>query len=159
MNPSITTIAAKKLIGLSVTMSFANNKTGLLWRTFMPRRNEIQNTLNNDLYSLQLYPDSFAESGFKPDSLFEKWALQEVSSFDHIPDGMQSFILPAGLYAVFHYKGLSTDTTIFDFIFNTWLPQSDYVLDKRPHFEILGARYKNNDPASEEDIYIPVKPK
>lgn len=159
MTPSITSITAKKLVGLSVTMSFADNKTGLLWRTFMPKRNEIQNTINNDLYSLQLYPSTIIESGFTLDMVFEKWALKEVSSFDTIPEGMQSFVLPTGLYAVFHYKGLSTDTTIFDFIFNTWLPQSAYVLDNRPHFEILGDLYKNNDPASEEDVYIPIKPK
>ncbi|MES2656561.1 MAG: GyrI-like domain-containing protein [Bacteroidota bacterium] len=157
MTPSITTIAAKKLVGLSVTMSFADNKTGLLWRTFMPKRNEIQDTVNSDLYSLQLYPSAIIENGFQLDTVFEKWALKEVSSFDNIPEGMQPFVLPGGLYAVFHYKGLSTDTTIFDIIFKTWLPQSAYVLDNRPHFEILGALYKNNDPASEEDIYIPIK--
>ena len=157
MTPSITTIAEKKLVGTSVTMSFADNKTGLLWQTFMPKRNAIQHTNNNDLYSLQLYPSSIIENGFSFDTQFEKWALQEVSSFDNIPEGMQSFVLPAGLYAVFHYKGLSTDTTIFDFIFKTWLPQSAYVLDNRPHFELLGAQYRNNDPDSEEDIYIPIK--
>lgn len=159
MTPSITTITTKKLVGTSVTMSFADNKTGLLWQTFMPKRNNIQYTINNDLYSLQLYPESVIQTGFTLDTPFEKWALKEVSSFDHIPEGMQSFILPGGLYAVFHYKGSSADTSIFDFIFKTWLPQSAYVLDNRPHFEILGNKYKNNDPASEEDIYIPVKPK
>jgi hypothetical protein len=31
------------------------------------------------------------------------------------------------------------------------------MLDNRPHFEILGEKYKNADPDSEEDVYIPVK--
>ena len=72
---------------------------------------------------------------------------------------MESLTLPSGLYAVFHYKGLSSDPSIFQYIFATWLPQSDYILDDRPHFEVLGEKYKNDDPDSEEDIYIPVKPK
>jgi AraC family transcriptional regulator len=41
----------------------------------------------------------------------------------------------------------------------TWLPSSDYVLDNRPHFEILGEKYKINDPESEEKIWIPVRKK
>jgi AraC family transcriptional regulator len=32
-------------------------------------------------------------------------------------------------------------------------------LDDCPHVEILGEHYRNNDPASEEDICIPVKHK
>jgi AraC family transcriptional regulator len=67
--------------------------------------------------------------------------------------------LNGGLYAVFNYKGLNTDNRIFIHIFTEWLPSSGYVLDERPHFEILGEKYKNNDPESEEEIWIPVKPK
>jgi AraC family transcriptional regulator len=67
--------------------------------------------------------------------------------------------LTGGLYAVFDYKGLSTDNSIFQFIFGTWLPSSEYDLDDRPHFEVLGNKYKNNDPTSEEEIWIPIKMK
>jgi AraC family transcriptional regulator len=69
------------------------------------------------------------------------------------------FSIPGGLYAVFDYKGSSTDSSIFQYIFETWLPNSDYELDNRPHFEVLGDKYKNNDPASEEEIWIPIKPR
>ena len=61
------------------------------------------------------------------------------------------------MYAVFEYKGLNTDTKIFEFIFGIWLPSSKYNMDNRPHFEILGEKYKNNDPNSEEEIWIPIK--
>ena len=66
--------------------------------------------------------------------------------------------MPGGLYAVFFYKGSSSDTKIFQYIFTNWLPDSGYTLDNRPHFEILGENYKNGDPGSEEEIWIPVKP-
>jgi AraC family transcriptional regulator len=39
------------------------------------------------------------------------------------------------------------------------LPNSNYHLDDRPHFEILGEKYKNADPGSEEEIWIPIKAK
>jgi AraC family transcriptional regulator len=35
------------------------------------------------------------------------------------------------------------------------LPGSEYFLDNRPHFEVLGDKYKNNDPTSEEEIWKP----
>lgn len=138
-----------------MTMSLANNKTGELWRSFMPRRKEIQNSLTSDLISMQVYDRPVELGNFNQE--FEKWAAIEVADFDILPDGMESFVLPGGLYAVFHYKGSSTDTTIFQYIFGTWLPHSQYVLDTRPHFEILGEKYKNMDPHSEEDIWTPIK--
>ena len=135
-------------------MTFANNRTFELFRSFMPARKEITNTVGKDIFSVQVYPRI---PDFKQDIEFEKWAAIEVTDFDHIPAGMEAFALKGGLYAVFHYVGSSTDLRIFDYIFQTWLPNSAYQLDAREHFEILGDKYKNNDPASEEEIWVPVK--
>jgi len=158
MEPRIETLKEKKLIGTPLTMSFANNKTGEIWKNFMPRRKAIKNNLSNDFISLAIYkPNYFAD--FKPANEFEKWAAIEVTDFESVPNGMKTFTLKGGLYAVFEYKGSSTDTTIFQYIFGTWIPNSDYVLDDRPHFEILGDKYKNADPNSEEEIWIPIKRK
>ena len=74
-----------------------------------------------------------------------------------LPQGMESFVLEGGLYAVFDYKGSSTDMSIYQYIFSEWIPNSAYTVDDRPHFEVLGPKYKNNSPDSEEEIWIPVK--
>jgi len=140
-----------------MVMSLSNNKTGELWRSFMPRRREVQNNLTLELFSMQVYNQPFDPSDLNQE--FDKWAAVEVTNFDAVPAGMETFVLAGGLYAVFHYKGSSTDTRIFQFIFGDWLSNSGYVLDHRPHFEILGDKYKNADPNSEEDIWIPIKPK
>ncbi len=158
MKPTIKTIIEKKLVGKRLQMSFADFKIGELWRSFMPGRKEITNNLTNDLISLVIYkPDHF--TAFKPTNEFERWATVEVSSFDNVPAEMETFVLPGGLYAVFDYTGLNTDHSIYQYILGTWLPNSDYVLDNRPHFEVLGEKYKNNDPTSEEEIWIPIKMK
>lgn len=158
MTPRIETSNEKKLVGKRLTMSFADYRTGELWGSFMRRRQEIANHLNNDLISMAVYkPAHFAD--FKPANEFEKWATVEVADFDNVPSEMETFVLPGGLYAVFDYKGLNTDNSIFQYIFGTWLPNSDYALDDRPHFEVLGDKYNNNDPASEEEIWIPIKMK
>jgi AraC family transcriptional regulator len=71
---------------------------------------------------------------------------------------MESFELPGGLYAVFLYRGDARSASVFfQYIFGTWLPNSGYEPDDRPHFEVLGEKYKNNDPDSEEQIWIPIK--
>lgn len=158
MQPEIQILQEKKLIGKSIKMSLAYNKTADLWKSFMPVRKEIANNLSTVLFSLQVYEKEYFEN-FNPDNEFEKWALMEVSDFEAIPEGMKPFTLAAGLYAVFHYKGSSADHSVFDYIFQSWLPVSLYSLDNRPHFQVLGEKYKNSDPASEEELWIPVKPK
>ena len=157
MQPRIENIPPKKLIGKRLKMTFANNRTFELFRSFMPERKTITNSVSNDVFCVQLNQNFHGFDDFKPDMEFEKWAAMEVSDFSNIPAGMEPYTLSGGVYAVFHYVGSSGDTRIFEYIFKTWLPGSGYELDQREHFEILGDRYKNNDPASEEEIWIPVK--
>ena len=157
MEPRIEILPETRLIGNRMTMSLSNNKTGELWRSFMPRRREIQNHLTSELISMQVY-DQLVEPG-NLNQQFEKWAAIEVPDFSIVPPGMETCVLPGGLYAVFSYQGSSTDTRIFQHIFGVWLPSSTYVLDSRPHFERLGEKYKNADPDSEEEIWIPIKSK
>lgn len=148
----------KKLAGKRLSMSFTDYRIEELWRSFMPGRKKISNNLTSEIISLVVYqPGHFAE--FKPTNEFERWAAVEVSDFNNLPAEMETFILPGGLYAVFDYRGLSTGNSLFKQIYETWIPGSDYVLDDRPHFEVLGDKYKNNDPASEEEIWIPIKAK
>lgn len=155
MQPRIETLVEKKLIGKKLRMSLTNNKTFALWQSFMPLRKNIINNLNSDLVSMQVYNEPLSLGDLNQE--FDKWAAIEVADFDNLPTDMENFTLPGGLYAVFDYKGLSTDSSIFIFIFGTWLPSSVYDLDDRPHLEILGSKYKNNDPDSEEEIWIPIK--
>ena len=159
MTPRIETTNEKKLVGKKLLMSYANYKIGELWSGFMPRRKEITNGLSNDLISMVVYQLNHFDN-FNPTNEFDRWATVEVADFVDVPDEMESYVLSSGLYAVFHYIGSSTGISIFyQNIFNVWLPSSEYHLDDRPHFEILGEKYKNNDPLSEEDIWIPIKPK
>jgi AraC family transcriptional regulator len=158
MVPKIQRSNERKLIGKRLTMSLADNKTGELWKSFILRRSEIKNSLTNHLISMQVYKSTHF-THFKPTNEFEKWATVEVTDFSNVPDDMETFTLTDGLYAVFDYKGLITDNSIFRYIFGTWLPGSEYILDDRPHFEVLGEKYKNNDPASEEEIWIPIQPR
>ncbi len=158
MTPRIEKLEEKKLIGCYIKMSLANNKTGQLWGQFVPRIKEIRNRTSEDKISMQIYPPLYYQQ-FNPNTEFKKWATVEVQGLGNIPNGMKSFILEEGLYAVFDYKGSSSDHSIFQYIFSKWLPNSNYIVDDRPHFEVLGSKYKNNDPSSEEEIWIPIREK
>ena len=156
MNPRIEICQPKKLVGIRLMMSMADHKVGAVWRRFGPRQKEIRNRKNSDAISMAIYsPEHFSD--FKPTNEFERWAAVEVSDYDEVPFGLETFDLPEGQYAVFDYKGLNTDSAIYQYIFKQWLPQSAYQLDHRPHFEVLGEKYKNNDPESEEEIWIPIR--
>jgi AraC family transcriptional regulator len=159
MEAKIKYLSEKKLIGKRMSMLFSVNKTVDLWRSFMPWRKEIKNTIGTELYSVQSYGPSFFDK-FDANAVFEKWAAIEVTDFNAVPDEMETLVLPEGAYAVFIYKGAANEAgPTFQYIIGTWLPESEYELDNRPHFEILGEKYRNNDPGSEEEIWIPIRPK
>lgn len=142
--------------GNRLMMSFAENRTGELWQSFMPRRKEIANVAGTELYSMEVYPPGFFEA-FDPNTEFEKWAAVQVSSFEGLPEGLETLTVPAGQYAVFIHRGPASEAIItYTYIFQTWLPRSEFALDARPHFAVMGEKYKNEDPDSEEEIWIPV---
>ena len=158
MEPEIEQIEETKLIGNKGKMSFVNNKTRELWQGFMPRRREITNSVSSDLYSVEIYDNPMFFKNFDPAREFEKWAAVKVSEFDNVPAGLETLIIPGGKYAVFHYKGKPGDAQgTYQYIYGQWIPNSEYELDDRPHFALMGEKYKGDDPESEEDFWIPIK--
>lgn len=157
MEPRIEIFAGKKLVGKSVRMSLAENKTSSLWNWLMPRRKEIVNIDGADLYSVEQYDPGYFKR-FDPVTEFTKWAAIPVTDLDSVPEGMEPLTIPEGLYAVFIHRGPASDgPRTYQYIYGTWLPQSDYQLDDRPHFALMGEKYRNNDPDSEEEIWVPVR--
>ena len=156
--PKIKKLDAKLLVGISMEMSIVENRTRELWQSFMPKRQKVRNRINEDFYSVQVYDPSYFQS-FDPHKKFIKWAAVEVSEVNGKLADMDQMELVGGLYAVFAYKGMPGDPGIFQYIYSEWLPASGCILDNRPHFEVLGEKYKNNSPDSEEEIWIPVKEK
>ncbi|SDK75034.1 AraC family transcriptional regulator [Catalinimonas alkaloidigena] len=142
-----------------MTTSLADNQTHVLWRTFMPRRREITRVIGSELYSIERYGPAYFER-FDPQARFEKWAAVEVPATTTVPEGWETLTTPEGLYAVFVHRGpASAGPTTYQFILGTWLPQSTYVVDHRPHFAVMGERYKGEDPDSEEELWIPITKK
>jgi AraC family transcriptional regulator len=157
LEPRIETLPEKKFIGKRIKMSFSDNKTRELWSSFMPRRREIKNNIGSELYSIEVYEPLYFNN-FNPEKEFDKWAAVEVIDFETVPDDMETLTSPGGLYAVFKHKGSADKASeTYRYIFGTWLPASDFLLDVRPHFAVMGEKYKNDETDSEEEVWIPVK--
>ncbi len=158
MQIRIETLTEKKLIGLRIRMSFSDNQTVALWRSFVPRRKEIRDFASPELYSVEIYPVGFFDQ-FNPQTSFEKWAAVEVKDYVTVPDGMETLVLSGGLYAVVLHKGAASAVMqTYRDILQNWLPNSGFILDHRPHYTVMGERYKNENPDSEEEICFPIKP-
>jgi AraC family transcriptional regulator len=157
METRIVEMEAKQLVGMHMAMSMADNKTGELWRTFMLRRREVSNRVDNNFISMQVYQRG-EKNHFVPTTQFEKWAVVEVSDGSNLPEGMETYNLQGGTYAVFvHHGPANLFSKTMHFIFGEWMPKSGYELDDREHFEVLGEGYDPIDANAREELWIPVR--
>lgn len=124
----------------------------------MPVRNEIGRRVGTELYSIEVYPPGYFDE-FDPSLGFEKWAAVEVKEAGAVPAGMETIVVPEGLYGIFLHKGPATEgIRTIQYIFSTWLPASGFLVDGRPHLAVMGDRYRKDDPDSEEELWIPIRP-
>ena len=157
-DPEIRQIEPRKLVGMRETMSLTVDKTFELFRSFGPRTKEIQDRVSSNTYCARIYRGGIDMESFTPNTVFEKWAAVEVSNFENVPAGLEPLIIPAGAYAVFVHKGpASTFFQTSEPLFRKWLETSDFELDERPHFEILGVGYRPDNQDAEEEIWFPVR--
>jgi len=149
-----------QLIGQRILSSWINDQTSALWRPFRARRQDIPNRPDARNYSIQRYGAAMATGTMSPTTTFEKWATVPVSSLAAIPEGMEAFGLPGGLYAVYtHHGPPQAWPAVAQYLFGTWLPASPYRLDDRDHFEIFDDSYHPLAPDAVEDIWIPIAPR
>jgi len=157
--PEILEIEPRKIIGKCVTTTLSFDDTAALWQDFMSRHKEIKNRVDSGFYSVQVYPFGFKVEEFTRETEFERWAAVEVTDFDTVPEGMQTKVIAGGLYAIFTHVGpVKEFVKTSNYIYGTWLPQSEYKLDERAHFERLGEKYYGPEhPESEEEIWLPIQ--
>jgi AraC family transcriptional regulator len=156
--PKIIVAPPRIMAGLCIQTTLADNRTFELWSRFMPLLKQLENRVGEELCSIRRYPDGFVMATFTPESPYLEWAAVEVVSTVQLPAGFEVLELRGGTYAVFTFTGLAEDFPAFARqLYVNWLPGSGYLPDDREHLAIMDSRYRPGDPASEEDIWIPVK--
>lgn len=146
------------IVGKKITTSIAQYNLFDLWSKFMPKRKGILNTIAAELLSIQVFQeDTFASTSFNENTLFEMWAAVEISKIEQLPADMESSIIYGGKFVTITLKGEKpTLTDHYNYLINEWLPKEGYCIDNRAHFQVMGEKYKRNDPNSEEEAWIPI---
>lgn len=150
MDAKIVTKSAFTVVG----MKYHGNDTQELpnlWRKFGPRVNEVKQVLNPEI-SYGVTPSFDEESG-----VFDYIAGVEVSSSTDVPQGMLSFRVPEGKYAVFTTT-LPTFLDTFNTIMKVWLPETgNRRVPGGIEFELYDEKFDPSDPGSEFFYYFPIE--
>lgn len=146
------------LAGLKRKIPLLPEPITALWKDFVPNMKLIPHLSNNLIYSIQIYEPGITFTEFNPLTPVVKWAAVPVTDKAKLPEGFEYCTLSGGLYAVFIHKGIPSDfRKTMRYIFQTWMPASGYQFEFREQFELMGDKYRHNDPASEEEVWIPVR--
>ncbi len=153
MQPKIVTKPAFKAIGLSYVGKNEHGEISQMWGTFNQRASEIP-WRGSCAYGL-----CFANPEGAPEGEFEYIAAFEVPNEENIPEGMVYREVPEYKYAVFtHHGRLDKLGDTYEYIFNTWLPQSGLeVHPDKYDMEIYDERFLSDSDKSELDIYVAVR--
>ena len=94
--------------------------------------------------------------------LFTIWQAWKWTKIQNSPEGVYRKIVPKSEYAVFTVNGNNANGEIgqaFHYIYNVWLPSSDYCIDEELlfDFEYYDERWDCQLQTAQMDIYIPIK--
>ncbi len=146
MEPEIVTKPAFTAVGLMYHGKNENNEIPQVWGKVNPRCEEIQ----------QQTGEAYGVCGeMEEDGRFHYLAGYGVKEAAALPDGMERWDVPEQTYAVFPCT-LKTIGETYQYIFDTWLPQSGYTKADGPDFELYDESF-DMDTGEGMAIYMPVK--
>lgn len=148
--PEIVTLPARMLVGIRThffgTDSEKNNvgeQLPPLWQAFLSRLDEIDTRVAALAYGV-------VRADLEDGERLEYHAAVEVGDHARVPAGMVSLELPATTYAKFAHRGpvKNVDHTV-NYVYSTWLAQSEYQHTCGADLEMYGAEYH---PTSAESV-------
>jgi AraC family transcriptional regulator len=150
MEPKFVNKPAFTVVGM---MYRGKNEVGeipQLWGKLMPRAGEI--THINERYEAYGVADNFDQESGE----FSYLAGYAVSKVEELPEGMVSWDVPEGRYAVFTCT-LPTLMETIHTIYRTWLPESEYKRSDAPEFEFYSKDFDGDDDNSPMYYYVPIE--
>ncbi|GJM42525.1 MAG: transcriptional regulator [Ardenticatenaceae bacterium] len=146
MEPEIVTKPAFTAVGLMYYGKNQNNEIPGVWGKLNPRMGEIEHKTGV----------AYGVCGeLEEDGRFHYLAGFEVTDAANLPSGMERWNVPEQKYAVFPCT-LETIGQTYQYVFDTWFPQSGYQKGEGPDFEWYS---KNFFPGVNDEmaIYVPIK--
>lgn len=152
MEPKFVNLPAFMVVGIPYVGRNQNHEISQTWDVFDTRAPAIKNASNEGAYGICSWVEG-AEEG-----VFEYVCGFKVSKVDDLPEGMVARMVPASRYAIFAHRGLlDTLSKTYEYIYQTWLPQSGYELTGGPDFEFYNEEFDITSPNSVFYIYVPIK--
>jgi AraC family transcriptional regulator len=156
MEPKIITKPAFTMVGIRYFGKNEHGEIPELWEVFNQRMTELKglpNETGEAAIGLCITPEDDPTDGS-----FEYTAGLIVHKGEDVPDGFVVRHVPEHTYAVFAHKGdLPSLSKTYEYIYETWLPQSGYELAAKLDFEYYNEDFKDFAPDSVFYIYIPIK--
>ena len=152
MEPKIKELEGFKIVGLRYFGDNKKQEIGQLWGEFNRKCDKIKHIKENaPAIGLCIMLPGEMEK-------FEYVAGMMVDSTDDINPEFVAREVPPSKYAVFTHKGLLFNLgETYNYIFTEWVKNCGYEINTMLNFEWYDDRFKDNDPASEFDIYVPIK--
>ena len=156
MEPKIITKSGFTLVGLPYFGKNENMEISHHWERFNQRMRQLgglPNETGDAAIGLCITPED------EPiDGAFEYVAGLPVTEAEDVPEDFVVRHVPEQTYAVFAHKGdLPSLHKTYEYIYETWLPQSGYRLAGKMDFEYYDADFKDFAPDSVFYIYVPVE--
>lgn len=147
-----------KVVGMKIRTNIKENLIPQLWIDFIARMEELDEiAVPNCSLGVCLYE---ANIEHEETEMFDYLVCKVVKNDSLIPSGMVYHEIPAQLVAVFtHLGSLDTLGDTYDYIYNKWLPQSEYKIVEADEVEWYDSRFKYGEKESQMDIHIPISKK
>jgi AraC family transcriptional regulator len=142
-----------RFFGIDSEKNNMAQKLTSLWDAFLPHLNDVPHRADESCcYGV------IRQTAQHSDEL-EYWAVAPVSHVDQLPVGLMSLHLPAARYARFAHRGLVSNLNMtVNYIYSSWLLQSNLHHTYGCDLEYYGAQYKANSDESVIYYAIPVEP-
>lgn len=123
------------------------------WQGFLKRKKNIRSQICPQMYGVAL--SSEKEMREKTLSYFSSVETDDLTQ--NLPDH-EYLALQSGLYAAFENRGLAQKrSSLMDYVYGIWLPQSSYKRGTGYDFEVFDHRYSLGNENSISFLYIPIK--
>ena len=152
MEPKIVSLPAFTVVGMRYYGKNQNQEISEMWGKANQRFGELKHICEDAAYGV-----CFTNPN-TPSGEFEYVAALKVDSEKDIPEGMVLRHVPAAKYAVFtHIGALDKLKDTYNYIYQTWVPQSGVQLDGSFDFEYYNQDFQDFAPESRFYIYVPIK--
>lgn len=153
--PELITLDSLYLVGIPFYHDLKlKNDLSSQWQVLLQNISRIPSRIIPEKY----YQVQYWFQDQEMDSIFF-FIAAEVTSLNEIPIQFTAKILPEQQYLKFYHKGLSNKIGYtYQYIYEKWLPESEYKLPYLYNFEHYGKEHKGPyNKESTSEIYIPVK--